>query len=270
MLCQKFKGLKCSLIIPAEKEVTPDFFREWFIGFSEGGGGFYCDRNAKRFYFKIRQLDPKILYKIKSYFRFGSVSQDADGYFTYTVSKKKDILKLIHIFNGNLVLQKTNKRFVSEWVDNFNYWFQTNISYKGVNPFPGFTSAWLCGFTDADGSFGFKFSRDLTRKHKGRVRCYWYLSQSYAEVDLNKFKRGLKIGYVETLKNNAFRFTVTNLNECLLVSRYFDTFPPQTINKQVRFARFKRVLNWCLDGNWVSHLEEILHLISLNKKLNKR
>jgi hypothetical protein len=53
-------------------------FIDWFVGFSEGDGGFYFDNG--RFYFKIRQLNPKVLNYIKETLRFGGVNLSADGY----------------------------------------------------------------------------------------------------------------------------------------------------------------------------------------------
>lgn len=247
----------------------PNWFDDWFIGFSEGDGGFYCDRNAKRLYFKIRQTDYKILYKIKHYFNFGTISHDFDSYFTYTVSNKSHILTLIHLFNGRLVLEKTNKRFVSEWLDNYNHWYNASIIHKNAKPFVSFETAWLCGFTDADGSFGFKFQKDLKRKYGGRVRIYWYLDQTGG--DLSLIKSLLKMGYIEKrvskLSNkNSERLIVMNLTDCNQISRYFDNYKPQTLNKQTRFIRFKRVLNWCLDQTWAQNLDQIKHLICLNKR----
>lgn len=254
-----------------EKKNYPKWFKDWLIGFAEGNGGFYCDRNAKRLYFKIRQADYKILYKIKHYFNFGSISHDSDSYFTYTVSKKADILTLIHVFNGQLVLNKTNDRFINQWLNNYNHWHNTNILYKGMKKFEGFNSAWLCGITDADGSFGFKFQRDSSRKYGGRVRIYWYIDQSYALNDLTTFKSYLNMGYLEKRISSYsdqpnIRYIVMNLRDCDLISKYFDTYTPLTSNKQIRFIRFKRVLNWCLDRTWSQHLDQINHLISLNKE----
>ena len=60
--------------------------------------------------------DCKVLNYIKNTLGFGTVNLAGDGYWTYVVSAKSEILILIHLFNGNLLLQKTNSRFVSEWL----------------------------------------------------------------------------------------------------------------------------------------------------------
>jgi LAGLIDADG endonuclease len=166
----------------------PKWFLEWFIGFSEGNGNFSVDSVNKRLFFQIRQLDPKVLYLIKSYFGFGHVYLAADGYYSYVVSAQKDILTLINVFNGALVLNKMNDQF-TKWLNAYNNWFSPSngyntIVYKGPAPFIGFNNAWLCGFTDAVGSFGFKITADRQRKFGCRVRVYWYVDQSFALPDL--------------------------------------------------------------------------------------
>lgn len=78
------------------------------------------------------------------------------------------------------------------------------------------------------------------------------------------------MGYVEKRTSKLSdkineRLKVMNLNDCNKISRYFDHFNPQTLNKRTRFIRFKRVLNWCLDRTWSENVEQIQHLIELNK-----
>jgi LAGLIDADG endonuclease len=292
------------------------WFIDWFVGFSEGDGSFSCDRNTNRLFFKIRQKCPKVLYYIKNYFGFGMVSADLDGYFTYTVSSKRNILVLLNVFNGKLILEKTNKRFQSEWLDNYNTWFTSqgrqagplasahvvgegptnpmgwrgktggqvppsednSITYKGPASFVGFNNAWLCGFTEADGSFGFKVASDQSRKYGCRIRVYWYLDQSYSLQDLLNIQTVLGFGSLErkilsdssfnsTAPGHAYRLTVMSNKSCKVLCEYFNLYTPITLSKKVRFIRWKRVLNWCLDETWGSRLNEIKHLIHLNTKL---
>jgi hypothetical protein len=258
----------------------PNWFVDWFVGFAEGDGSFICDRNAKRLFFRIRQKDPKILYQIHDWLGFGSVSDDKDGYFSFTVSSKHHIKALIFIFNGKLVLNKTNNRFVIEWLDNYNHWFKDNITYAGQASFVGLNNAWLCGFTDADGSLGFKLTADKTRKTGYRLRVYWYIDQTGVTVksDLDCFKSVLQHGFIETKKtsqnnflpsvpNVSYRLTIMSLDGCQKMQRYFETYNPQTTSKKVRFIRWSRVLNWALDRTWSKYLLDIQHLIRLNKDL---
>jgi hypothetical protein len=260
----------------------PIWFVDWFVGFVEGDGSFSCDRNAKRLYLQVRQKDPQILYFIKDYFGFGSVVVNQDGYYSYTVSGKAHILVLINLLNGKLVLTKTNRRFVGEWLDNYNQWFilpsnATAIAWKGQATFAGLSNAWLCGFTDADGSLGFKISADSKRKHGCRVRIYWYVDQTGLDSrnDLELMSKVLGFGFLEkkvscassfkpSVPGVAYRLITMSAADCKQLQGYFSLYTPLTTNKKVRFVRWCRVLNWCLDRTWHQHLEEIKNLIRLN------
>lgn len=273
-----FTGSSETIRKMSTKKDYPLWFEDWFVGFVEGDGSFICDRNAKRLYLRIRQKDPKILYHIKNWLGYGSVNLELDGYYTYQVSSKVQIKALINIFNGKLVLSKTNDRFVSEWLTNYNAWYNTNLVYKDKASFVGFENAWLCGFTDADGSLGFKLCADATRKNGSRLRMYWYVDQSGAKTykDLEQIKTTLGMGFIEVKqpsessfesKQTAYRLTVMNIKDCKQLQTYFATFSPQTTNRKVRLIRWNRVLNWCLDRTWLKHLDTIKHLIQLNKGL---
>jgi hypothetical protein len=179
------------------------------VGFAEGDGCFFGDRKTKRLFFKIRQKEPQILYDIRGYLGFGGVSSDRDGYFTYTVSKRSQILELVNIFNGKLVLKKTNERFVEEWLDNLKVGvaLSSPIVYKGPAVFVGLQNAWLCGLTEADGSFGFQVSR-AAKGRKGQLKIYWYIDQSFALQDFQEMLSTLSLqaagGLKAPLKNTPF------------------------------------------------------------------
>jgi hypothetical protein len=51
----------------------------------------------------ITQKESEILYHIQTVLGFGSVKHFT-GFSRFIVDKQEDIIKLIHIFNGNLVL----------------------------------------------------------------------------------------------------------------------------------------------------------------------
>jgi hypothetical protein len=259
----------------------PDWFLDWFVGFVEGDGGFYCDKENKRFFFRIRQANLSILFRIREYFKLGSARQDSDGYYTFSVQDRNHVKTLIDIFNGKLVLNKTNQRFVELWLNNYNKWYAP-IVYKGPAKFEGLHSAWLCGFTDSDGSLGFKLAADKGCVNTGgkRLRCYWYIDQSYETDTLTNFKQILGFGRLEKKGRSkssfqsdasARRLLTDSLTHCLTLRDYFNRFNPQTPKLRIRWIRWLRVLVWFENGEWGSRLIEIKHLIKLNKRLsNKR
>ena len=257
---------------------APPWFIEWFIGFSEGEGSFIVDESNKRLFFKIRHKDAKVLYLIRSYFGFGSISADSDGYFSYSVQAQSDIKKLIQMFNGNLVLFKTNYRFYSNWLTHYNMWNNSVILYKGQASFLGFDNAWLLGFSEADGSLGFKLINDKQRSitDNKRLRVYWYIDQTNEQDVLLIIKKVLGFGRLEKKKqsdssfssNDTYRLITDSFKNCNILLVYFNKYKPLTNKFNIRFIRWARVLKWADQGIWFSYYDSIKHLIYLNKKLN--
>ncbi len=95
-------------------------FKWWFIGFSEGDGSFILNRDGY-LEFKVTQssVDAQILFYIKKELGFGSVSLQDKNNKThhFRVRDKKNILKLIHIFNGNIITNYKFNQFKS-WIKN--------------------------------------------------------------------------------------------------------------------------------------------------------
>lgn len=100
-------------------------FLYWFVGFVEGDGCFGVNKQNNRICFIITQKDPKVLYYIRKNLNFGKVYKNADGYFRYIVSKRKNLDKLIAIFNGRLVLEKTSSRY-KEWISSYSQYYRTS------------------------------------------------------------------------------------------------------------------------------------------------
>lgn len=256
-----------------EDKKLDDDFVNWLIGFIEGDGGFYYDKG--RFYLKIRQLNVNVLSYIKDNLGFGSISADKDGFHSFAVSAKYEIAFLQQLFNGKLLLAKKNKQFKEAWVDNYNTLNPNNtIVYLGPGTFQGLNNAWLCGFTDADGSLGFKLNRDSKRRFGVRLRTYWYVDQADEKPFLLEAIKILGFGRLERKNPGKSAFSSTGDHWRLIddsftnsnkMREYFIKFPPRTNKLSARLTRFRRVLNWANESDWHNHLEEIRNLIDLNK-----
>ena len=92
-----------------------DKFKWWLIGFTEGDDDpFITDKNGDlEFKITLSSNDAQILFFIKKELKFGSVSiQDKiNKTHHYKVKDKKNILKLIRIFNGNLLTKHKVNQF---------------------------------------------------------------------------------------------------------------------------------------------------------------
>ena len=106
---------------PEHLKTVKSSFLEWFIGFVEGNGFFIVSN--KKLFFILNQKEAKVLYFIRKNLGFGKVSLYKE-FFRFIVADKKHIDILILLFNGNLVLNKTNAQFES--------WLQArNTVYHG-------------------------------------------------------------------------------------------------------------------------------------------
>lgn len=255
-------------------------FLEWFIGFSEGDGSFGLvkfptQKNSKnqRPVFRINQKEPQILFKIKKNLGFGTVihvKNIKQQYYRYGVYKLSDIKKLIELFNGNLLLKKTFQRF-HNWVRCYNTLCnqQKSITHTWTNKKTlllqqnvqfHLDSAWLAGFTDAEGGFYASLSVNMRYKLGLRLRLKYYLSQKdefdlLKEIDKKIYFRALeKIDIQEkelikptkiresdhvkkiTKKENTYSFEIHHHKHIEELIHYFDTYALLT-HKKITYVR---------------------------------
>ena len=249
-------------IKPLHKNKINTSFLEWFIGFSEGDGRFVVSGN--RLFFIINQKEIKILYSIRTHLGFGKVSI-YNGYGRYVVADRKGVDRLVSIFNGNLLLDKTNKRFI-DWLQVRNSYSLSNVSYLGKNNIKRFTdNSWLSGFIDADGCFNSVRITDKSFKVGFRVCLCFILDQRDELFVLEKVKQFLKNGSItkqdpfprknlkKDLKENLskqsetvvqkadplymYRFVCTSRKGHEILISYLQKHPLKTL-KRVSFLRF--------------------------------
>ena len=233
-------------------------FLEWFVGFSEGDGSFIV--TGDRCIFTITQRDEPLLQLIQQTLGFGSIYpvRSSPGKFHYYVSSlKKDIFPLIQLFNGNLLLKKTNERFKS-WVANYNrrrgtellvisrwdgtfkpveHASQSDSAFQAVSlkrTSVVWNSSWLAGFVDAEGSFFVELRKlDAVRLKIGGNPRFLINQKGEAELLLHLaflISRGCFSSVVRekpdtTLENVIYQFRASSRISLKLIQDYFDSHP---------------------------------------------
>jgi len=205
-------------------------FLEWFVGFSEGDGSFFMTR--KRNYFVINQKDLTLLYKIQAYLGFGVVfeyMQNGEKIGRYAVQSPKNCLKIATIFNGNLVLEKTNARF-TKWLKGLKL---SRIELKSQ---VDFTTSWFAGFTDAEGCFygrvrkqkrmktGFQFLRKFCLGQKSEYEILHKINvlvKSNGKIHIDKKAKG--VSSIPSTPDYKLEISSAESNHLLL--NYFRVHP---------------------------------------------
>ena len=261
-------------------------FLEWFIGFTEGDGSFSFTaldkKRNKRPKFVINQKEFKVLHYIKTALGFGQVTDVSDKKknqkcFRYTVNKLEFITVLMALFDENLILKKTDLRFL-EWVKAYNqlcyaradlkhlkYYDQiepsrSNSSFtKGLKKL-NLESAWLSGFTDAEGGFYAAWLDKKSRPSKtGAVKTYkrlvfkFYLKQKGEFEVLEKIAQCLKPYLKDTQgstgvtllrsKKDTYVLEFSSKADLDCVQAYFAEYKLLSRNKSISYERWVRVRN---------------------------
>ncbi len=244
-------------------------FLEWLVGFSEGDGSFIVSKD--RMFFIINQKEEKVLHRIRTELGFGKVST-YNTYSRFIVADRDNIERLIHLFNGNLVLHKTNSRF-ELWLQSWNLSFreQRRVIPLSQNQLPSFdNNGWLSGFTDANGCFNAVQTKDSRYSLGWRLRLRFILDQKSEKDLLEKVKNLFGSGVISRRRevDDMWRFTCTSILSHQVVTNYFTRYPLRTVKKVsflsfvslLRYITTRPVLPW--EGKVLKRVENLIKKIS--------
>lgn len=259
---------------------APEFLA-WFLGFSEGDGSFIG--SGDRLFFTITQKDKATLLRLRTQLGFGSVCNDYQfpEIHRLTVTHRDQIKILITLFNGNLLLKKTNQRF-AHWLDHYNQLTGENIQLKSrwqnLSSWSGdfsqsrerchpeilanlqknsviWNTAWFSGFLEAEGCFS-----AMIRRQGYSLR---FILDQTDELELFTHIRLIltDVGsiWIRKVTNDKchYRYEVSSLDVLNLLVDYSNRNPLRT-KKNVTFVRWKKLLNFLFlvkkekqEGNYV-------------------
>ena len=256
-------------LVSHKKKINVHFL-QWLIGFAEGNGSFIVSKNT--LFFIINQKQEKILHFIRTNLGFGKVSK-YQNYSRFIVADKTNIDKLIFIFNGNLVLNKTNLCFIT-WLNARNTYSKEKLEYLNKNQFLNLNdNAWLSGFIDAEGCFtvnkiinskfvlGYRLCLRFILNQKNEICIFNQLKEFLKSGVITKrkfvkFIKQEKLGEQFKPKENLvckqliklqqepmFKFTSTSLLSNKILIKYLESYPLRTL-KKVSFLRFASLLRY--------------------------
>lgn len=248
---------------------TNEKFKWWFIGFTEGDGSFILNKDGY-LEFKITQssVDAQILFYIKKELGFGSVvvQDKINKTHHYRVRDKNNILKLINIFNGNIITKYKNNQFLL-WLEGYNKKYNENIKFiepKFGAPLVNLNNAWLSGFTDAEGCFTCSV---LTSKEGRTSVTVRYVVSQKDDKEFSQDLANLINGYITHIKSYNGYNTVVNFSKLNIILNYLKTYPLKT-KKLISYHRWLKIYD--LVKNKQHFTDEGLEVIrNLAKKINQ-
>jgi Proton-conducting membrane transporter/NADH-Ubiquinone oxidoreductase (complex I), chain 5 N-terminus/LAGLIDADG endonuclease len=239
-------------------------FKWWLIGFAEGDGYFGVDKKGY-LVFKITQssIDSQVLFFIKKTLTFGSVTEQSkvNKTYQYRVRDKNNLIKIINIFNGNLITRAKIAQF-KLFLQAFNLKYKTKITYIECNKKVTLYNAWLSGFTDAEGCFTCSaYLSKLTNKHIVTVR---YIISQKDDMEFSKYLAELIKGYITHIKNYNGYNTVVNHSKLNTILKYLNDFPLKT-KKHISYLRWLEVYTLVKKKEHINSegIEKIKSLIKL-------
>lgn len=170
---------------------------------------------------------------------------------------------MIALFNGNLILEKTNRRFIS-WLQARNQKencssckVSKEIVYCGKNEITQFDqNGWLSSFIDSDGCFYVSKQNDERYSLGWRVRLRFILDQKGEALLLQKIKLFLGSGAINERFTSMHRFTSTSLKSHEILVNYLSKYPLRSKKKMdfLRWVKIKRYIETRKIHPWKGNL----------------
>lgn len=229
--------------LPQHKKLDTKFL-EWFIGFTEGDGSFIVSNN--KVYFDITQKlnDIKLLHQIRTELGFGSILERPEknrNVGVFYVTGKDNFLRIVKIFNGNLVSKYKKEQFC-RWLEVFNKQYNENILPIDSNIKPSLDNGWLSGFIDAEGCFIARVKKCKTSKLGSNLFTDFSLAQKEKEILLlirNLFlNKDTNVRFDKTW--SGYVFYLSNKKLLVKLINYLKNFPLKSL-KRIDFFRWSHI-----------------------------
>jgi len=229
------------------EKINKEKFIQWFVGFAEGNGSWNVNESnssCSKVSFVINQKDPKVLYKIKSFFGFGTVNGPYynkitnEPYYRYYVGNQKNTKVLIEALNGKLVFKKSMEKFEA-YVNCYNKLpdvavFANRVLLEKKKTFPSYSDGWLSGFIDAKGCFS-----GYVKKDWSNMSLNFSISQK-GEKEIFDCLNKLIGGFLSFENKKHFRLEVRKFSDIQSLLDYLENYPLRS-SKHISFVRFKKI-----------------------------
>jgi len=241
-------------------------FGYYLAGLIEGDG--YIGKRSIEIAFHISDI--QLAYYIKKKIGYGSVTKysHTNNAVRYSVWNKEGISKILNLVNGKFFTKyKIDQIIKFKHYDKLYLSLLEPISEKYIGDLSKqkdwlLDNYWLCGFTDADGSFTIHLSNSKTHKLGYNLKLEYKLVQKYDEILLAvKEAFGGHCNY--DTKGLVYRYKFASLKEQYKIINYFDKYQLNS-NKYIRYLKWRKCYLLYLERQHLhsSGLQKILDIIN--------
>ena len=249
----------------------------WFIGFAEGDGAIFADKNCSRIRFILTQKEGEVLHHIQKTFGFGTVRHSHpnkskglrctnNGFSRWVVEDYNSLVLLANLFNGNLAINHRNEQ-LGKWIQYINNKLPNSIVHNKELVTVTLNDAWLSGFTDAEGCFNISVSANSRYALAFVIKIRFLLDQN-SEVILSSIRDLFGFGKVKLRSDTkkTYRYDSTGYNNMIKICEYFDKFPLRS-KKVESFSKWSTVLKMVINKQHLT-AEGLATVKKLKKEIN--
>lgn len=219
---------------------SDESFGYYLAGLIEGDG--YIGKRSIEISFHVS--DSQLAYYIKKRLGFGNVTKysHTDKAIRYSVWNRDGITKIFNLINGKFFSKYKNdqiRNYINIHKMNFNLlpsMFELYPNNKEAWKDWILSNHWLCGFTDADGSFTINMSKSITHKLGYSLKLEYKIVQKNEDVILGIKETFGGFSYYDPI-GLVYRYKFASLKEQHKVIDYFDNF-------QLNSSKYIRYLKW--------------------------
>ena len=256
-------------VMPDHKKKLDREFLEYFIGFFEGNGSLYINQynNQVQFYLYQHENNISFLHKLRTGLGFGRVfiSKTKSHQAYLKISNENNLLKIIHLLNGNLCTASQREEF-KLFLDMFNKKYHYSIILKSSSPVVSLDTAWLSGFIDAQGRFSCYTNKDQTGDSNLIVRPIFYISQETKSIveDIRDLliKTNTNLYYEPIRKHYTLKLSSAKSRKKLI--QYLQRYKLKT-RKRITYLGWKNIHFFIKDKKHLSDQGSI----TINKMINR-
>ncbi len=263
-------------VMPEHKNKIDKEFLIYLIGFFEGDGSLLMNYQRKSIEFTLDQhsKDFAFLTNLRKSLGYGRVLKYKNGSMgRLFIGNEENLLRIIHLLNGNLCIPARREQF-RKFLLMYNEKYKTKILFKNYGPKVSLDTAWLSGFTDAEGCF----MLDIHRKRNGNVSCQARFSITQKTEPIIKDISNLFSKVNSSTKNRrldpswyGYEFYVGNKKSRVDLIRYFQRYKLKT-KKRIAFLTWRNAHDLMVKKVHltVEGYKTLEGLVKKIKKINKK